>query len=141
MTQRQAIDPKTIDVLEECSRRSAGESITFPEVVQKLIGVGVEFYHADLYQHTKTYYFSNGDHYTAQSQELASHPVSATFSAESVAAALKRIQQGEIQYREFLRQIQTAGTVTYSVFLTGKRAIYTGRKGDAYVEWFPGARP
>ncbi|HTW45407.1 MAG TPA: DUF1398 family protein [Acidobacteriaceae bacterium] len=141
MIQTQTIDPKAIDVMEECSRRSAGESIVFPEVVQKLIGVGVEFYYADLYQHTRTYYFPNGESYTTQKQELPNHPISDTFSGEGVSAALKMIQRGEIQYREFLRLIQVAGTATYSVYLAGKRAIYTGRKGDNYVEWFPGARP
>jgi uncharacterized protein YbcV (DUF1398 family) len=106
MPHTQSVNPETIEVLEECSRRSAAESITFPEVVQKLIAAGVEFYYADLYQHERTYHFPNG----------------------------------EIQYREFLRQIQAAGAATYSVYITGKRAIYTGRQGDSYTEWFPGAR-
>lgn len=140
MTQTQTIDPKTIEVLEECSRRSAGESILFPEVVQKLVAVGVEFYYADLYQHTRTYYFPNGETYTTQRQELPNHPVSGTFSADGVSAALKQIQRGEIQYREFLRQIQAAGTATYSVYIAGKRAVYMSRQGDVYTEWFPGAR-
>lgn len=141
MTETQTIDPKTIEVLEECSRRSAAESITFPEVVQKLIGVGVEFYYADLYQHTRTYYFPSGEAYTSHHPELPNHLVSDRFSAEGVSAALKTIQRGEIQYREFLRLIQAAGTATYSVYIAGKRAIYTGRQGDTYTEWFPGARP
>jgi uncharacterized protein YbcV (DUF1398 family) len=140
MPQTETIAPETIEVLEECSRRSAGESITFPEVVQKLIAVGVEFYYADLYQHKRTYYFPNGDVYTTQSEGLASHPVAETFSGDDVKAAVKRIQRGEIQYREFLRLIQAAGTATYSVYIAGKRAIYTSRKGDSYTEWFPGAR-
>ncbi|HTV06946.1 MAG TPA: hypothetical protein VME86_16370 [Acidobacteriaceae bacterium] len=141
MTQTQTIDTKSIEVLEECSRRSAGESITFPEVVQKLITVGVEFYYADLYQHTKTYYFPSGEAYTTQSPELPNHPVSDRFSAEGVSAAVKMIQRGEIQYREFLRLIRAAGTASYAVYIAGKRAIYTGRQGDSYTEWFPGARP
>jgi uncharacterized protein YbcV (DUF1398 family) len=135
------ISTKTIEVLEECSRRSAAESITFPEVVQKLMGVGVEFYYADLYQHTRTYYFPNSVVYTSTSEELPSHPVSEKFVPEDVSAAVKKIQRGEIRYREFLRLIQAAGTATYSVYISGKRAIYSGRNGDAYTEWFPGARP
>jgi len=140
MLQTQTIDPKTIDVMEECSRRSANEAISFPEVVQKLIAAGVEFYYADLYQHKRTYYLPNGDAYTTHSEDLASYPVAETFSGDEVKAAVKRIQRGEIQYREFLRLIQAAGTATYSVYITGKRAIYTGRHGDSYTEWFPGAR-
>lgn len=140
MSRAQTIDAKAIEVVEECSRRSAKETITFPEVVQKLSAIGVEFYYADLCQHLKTYYFPSGAAHSVRDQGLESHPIAADFSADQVGEAVKRIQRGEIQYREFLRLIMTAGTATYSVYITGKRAIYTGRKGDSYTEWFPGSR-
>jgi uncharacterized protein YbcV (DUF1398 family) len=140
MSHTKTISADTIAVLEECSQRSTNEAITFPEVVQKLIAAGVDFYYADLYQHQRVYYFPNGDAYTTQSENLESYPVADTFSADGVQAAVKAIQRGELQYREFLRRIQAAGTATYSVYITGKRAIYTGRQGDSYTEWFPGAR-
>lgn len=132
------IDPDTIAAMEECSRRSADESITFPEVVQKLIAAGVESYYADLRQHRKTYYMPDGSAHTVQDESLEAYPVAADFSADAVRDAVKSIQRGEIQYREFLRQITAAGAATYSVYIAGKRAIYTGRKGDSYTEWFPG---
>lgn len=140
MAQAEKIGPKTIEVLEECSRRSTGETITFPEVVRKLVAAGVEFYYADLLQHRKTYYLPNGPAHTVQDEGMETYPVAADFSADDVSAAIKRIQRDEIQYREFLRLITAAGTATYSVYIAGKRAIYTGRKGDSYTEWFPGAR-
>lgn len=135
------LDPNALAITEECSRRSASESITFPEVVQKLSAAGVESYYADLRQHRKTYYFPNGDAHTVQDEGLEDHPIAAEFSASDVQAAIKRIQRGEIQYREFLRLIMAGGTATYSVYIAGKRAIYVGRNGDSYTEWFPGARP
>jgi len=140
MTHTSTIAPQAIEAVEECSQRSANETITFPEVVQKLAAAGVDFYYADLYQHQRIYYFPNGETHTTQSQNLESHPVADTFSADGVQAAVKAIQRGEIQYREFLRRIQAAGTASYSVYIAGKRAIYTGRQGDSYTEWFPGAR-
>lgn len=136
----ESIDPKAIVLIEECSRRSAEESITFPEVVQKLIAAGVESYYADLRQHLKTYYMRDGLAHTLQDQGLEPCSIAPEFSADAVRDAVKRIQRGEIQYREFLRQIMTAGTAAYSVYIGGKRAIYTGRKGDTYTEWFPGAK-
>lgn len=135
-----AIGPEVVAVMEECSRRSAEETIAFPEVVGKLIAVGVEFYFADLCQHRKTYYFPDGSAHTVQDQGLEYHPIAAELSPDAVRDAVKRIQRGEIQYRQFLREIIAAGTATYSVYIAGKRAIYTGRKGDSYTEWFPGAQ-
>ena len=134
------IDQKTIEVLEECSKRSANETITFPEVVQKLSSVGVDFYYADLYQHLRIYYFPNGDVHTTKSEGLEPRVPAVILSGDGVSAAVKRIQRGETKYRTFLREILDAGTATHSVYISGKRAVYTGRQGDAYTEWFPGAR-
>ena len=40
----------------------------------------------------------------------------------------------------YLRLATSAGTVAYRVFLTGKRVVYFGRKGEIHVEEFPGAK-
>jgi uncharacterized protein YbcV (DUF1398 family) len=63
------------------------------------------------------------------------------FSGESVAATIRAVQKGEIQYREFCARIAAAGCADYHVFLTGQRVVYRGRQGDCHVEWFPGAGP
>ena len=41
---------------------------------------------------------------------------------------------------EFLRQIMAAGVACYSVFLKGRKVVYTGRDGDALTEPFPGGK-
>ena len=107
--------------------------------MQKLSSVGVDFYYADLYQHLRIHYFPNGDVHTTRSERLERRVPAGAFSGDDVSAAVKRIQRGETKYRTFLREILDAGTATHSVYVTGKRAVYTGRQGDAYTEWFPGA--
>ena len=138
-------DKETIQVLQECSERSVAGNITFPEVVGKLMAVGIESYHADLYRREKTYYAPGGDSHVESESELdanifGAHAVAAELNPAGVAEALRQIQHKEIDYQQFLLGIQSAGVASYSVYLAGMRAIYTGRKGDAYVEWFPGAR-
>ena len=54
-------DKETVAVRRECSERSVAGTITFPDVVGKLMAVGIEQYHADLYRREKTYYSANGD--------------------------------------------------------------------------------
>jgi uncharacterized protein YbcV (DUF1398 family) len=136
------IDKQVLDVLTECTQRSMNETITFPEVVQKLIAAGVEFYYADYYQHQKTYYFPNGETHVEQldPQAFDTQKIAKKFVADEVQNAVRKIQRQEIKYREFLRLIQAAGVATYAVYIDGRRAIYTGRQGDAHVEWFPGAK-
>lgn len=139
------IEKQTLEVLKECSHGSVAGTLTFPEVVKKLGDVGVEFYYADLYQRQKIYYFPDGRVHTEAEQELDSgvfgaHAVAQDLAVEQVKSAILKIQHREIKYQEFLRLILAAGVATYSVYLDGKRAMYTGRKGDAHVEWFPGAK-
>jgi uncharacterized protein YbcV (DUF1398 family) len=122
--------------LQECTRRSDESSITFPEVVMKLINVGVEQYHADLVRSEKTYYLPNGENLVTPADRPEGIAPQA-FSTDAVQGAVKAIQQGKIDYAEFCRRIVAAGCVSYVVSLAGKRAIYSGRTGDCYVERFP----
>ena len=55
------MDSTVSDILKECTAGSDDGRLTFPEVVMKLIGAGVEQYHADLYRAEKTYYMPNGE--------------------------------------------------------------------------------
>ena len=54
--------------------------------------------------------------------------------------ALRAIQAKRIDYGEFVRRVMTVGTVGCDVFLEGRKAVYTGRKGELYVESFPGSK-
>lgn len=133
------MDTHVKDVVREMSKASDEERITFPEVVQALMEVGIERYHADLVAARKTYYLPNGD-----LEETPVHKtggVASKFSAEGVEKAVRAIQQKKIAYHEFCRQIADAGCVGYFVSLAGRRAVYYGRTGDEHVEWFPGAKP
>lgn len=138
-------DKETTQVLHECSERSVAGTIPFHEVVGKLMAVGIESYHADLYRREKTCYAPNGDSHVESESGLdaktfGAHAIAAELDSAGVAAALRQIQRKEIDYQQFLRGIQAAGVANYSVYLADKRAIYTGRNGDAYVEWFHGAK-
>ena len=48
-------------VMEEATSRSLQGTITFGEVVMKLLAIGVESYDADLVRMEKTYYMPNGE--------------------------------------------------------------------------------
>jgi uncharacterized protein YbcV (DUF1398 family) len=133
------MNAETRDVLLECTKASDEERVTFPEVVKKLIGAGVERYHADLLRSEKIYYLPNGE-----SEAVPCHTVDVVppqeFSAQGVDAAVRAIQAGKIQYKAFCERVAAAGCVGYFVSMAGKRAIYYGRTGDSHVERFPGAK-
>jgi uncharacterized protein YbcV (DUF1398 family) len=130
------MDSNTKAVMEECTRASDEERITFGKVVGKLIAAGVERYHTDLVRADKVYFLPDDSSHRVAAGTVVVAPAR-TFSADGVAAAIRAIQTGHIQYREFCRQIAASGCVGYHVSLAGRRAVYYGRTGETHVELFP----
>jgi uncharacterized protein YbcV (DUF1398 family) len=125
------------ETVAECMRLSFGDT-PFPIVVEKLAGAGVAAYAADLIVLRKTYYDA-GTNSADEPMPLVDGPaIAATFDPAAVEASVRAIQQKEIGYAEFLRQIMRAGCARYSVFIQGRKAMYFGRNGECYTEPFPG---
>jgi uncharacterized protein YbcV (DUF1398 family) len=139
------MDQSLVNVMHACSTGSINAAMTFPEVVKKLMDIGVEAYHCDLYRREKTYYMPDGQsHVEAEAEldpkEFGGGAIAATFSGDGVKAALTAVQGRQIGYLEFLRRIEAAGCTGYSVFISGRRALYFGRNGESYLEPFPQAK-
>jgi uncharacterized protein YbcV (DUF1398 family) len=124
------------ELLHDCTVKSLGENLPFPEIVGKLTAAGIESYHVDLYRREKTAYLPSGESHR-ETMPMESSPIGGAFAAEAVVAAIRAIQQRQIGYREFLRRVMAAGTTQYWVYLQGRCAVYTGRNGEAHVERFP----
>jgi uncharacterized protein YbcV (DUF1398 family) len=117
----------------------AGKLI-FPEVVRRLLEVGVESYFCDLGTGAETFYLSGGETHV-EKMVLPLSPVAEDFSAPDVIAAIRGAQADKIRYPEFIKRSAAAGVIAYWAFLTGRKVIYFGRKGKFHVEDFPGAKP
>jgi uncharacterized protein YbcV (DUF1398 family) len=126
------------ELFQEVIKGAFDNTLSFPEVVGRLLKAGVASYHVDMIRAENRYYFESDE--TFVSTVPFQHAKAAeSFSAEKVAGAVKAIQQGKINYMEFVDQIMAAGTVYYIAYLTGKQVIYFGRKGEFHIEKFPGA--
>lgn len=128
-----------IAVIEDCTKASHEERITFGEVVGRLIAAGVERYHVDLMRGESTYFMPDGQSHRITYKAIEARPADA-FSADGVLAAVRSIQAGRTKYLAFCQQIMEAGCVGYLVSMQGQRAVYYGRSGETYVEPFPGTR-
>jgi uncharacterized protein YbcV (DUF1398 family) len=129
------------EIIVETSRATLAGTISFPEVVGKLLKAGVEYYHVDYVGMRETFY--------GRDQEIVVTPityeglpaVAEDFSAENLRAAILDSQRNGQPYRDFTRRAMLAGVQAYIAFLRGKRVTYWGRQGDHHTEWFPGAGP
>jgi uncharacterized protein YbcV (DUF1398 family) len=114
--------------------------LIFPEVVRRLLEVGVESYFCDLATGAETFYLSGGETHV-EKMVLPLSPVAEDFSSPEVIAAIRGAQTDKIRYPEFIKRSAAAGVIAYWAFLTGRKVIYFGRKGKFHVEDFPGAKP
>lgn len=128
------------NILDQSCAASLAGTITFPEVVQKLAGTGVERYIADLAQLKKQYYGTSGEYHSTALTFADIPAIAQKFSAQEVKGAITDIQQQKIKYPDFLRRIMAAGCTHYEVYIQGRQAIYFGRDGSQHIEKFPAAK-
>ena len=132
------MDAEIARVLLDCARGSQTGELTFPQVVAQLTEVGVEWYHADYARQEITFYLTDGESLVVPSPHVA-HATADEFSAAAVEAAVRQSQRGEHSYEDFVHKTMAVGCVGYFVQITGRQAIYFGRRGECHVERFPTA--
>lgn len=127
-------------VIHEVSMETQEGKLTFPQGVRRLMEIGVESYFVDLAAGRKTYYLGDGGTHT-EPMILKRDPIAGEFSGAELVAAIRGAQADTVRYPEFVKRSTEAGVAGYWAFLTGRRVIYFGRKGETHVEQFPGAKP
>ena len=125
-----------MNVIEEVLTETQAGNLIFPEVVRRLSQAGVESYFVDFATGNETLYMADGQS-RVEHLNLPLSPVAPDFSASEVVAAIRGAQADTIRYPEFVRRSTAAGVIAYWAFLTGRKVIYFGRKGESHVENFP----
>src|SRR5580692_12154988 len=123
-------------VIHEIAMATQLGKLTFPQVVKGLLEVGVESYFVDFATKQKTHYLSDGTTHTVP-MILEPGPIAAEFDSAALVTAIRGAQADTVRYPEFVKRSTAAGVIGYWAFLTGKRVIYFGRKGEQHVEEFP----
>lgn len=123
-------------VIHELAIATQQGKMTFPQVVKGLLEAGVESYLVDFAARQKTHYLADGTTYTVP-MILNPGPIAAEFNGGELVAAIRGAQADTVRYPEFVKRSTAAGVIGYWAFLTGKRVIYLGRKGEQHIEEFP----
>jgi uncharacterized protein YbcV (DUF1398 family) len=124
------------EIMHKTLQGSESGKLTFPEVVRALVAIGVESYRADLVRGEDIFFLSSGETHV-ENMALPDAKIAEELSKEGLVAAIRAVQEDAIRYPEFLKRAMEAGTAAYWAFLTGRRVIYFGRKGEFHVEEFP----
>ncbi len=127
-----------IQLIRETLTGSLAGTNSFPDVVGALIGAGVESYRADLMRKEEVFYMPDGQTHI-EAMHISDSLIEDGFIAADVVAAIRDSQSGRCKYPDFLRRIMDAGTTGYVVFLSGRKVVYFGRRGEMHIEDFPSA--
>ena len=128
-------------IIMEVSNATLNGTLSFPEVVSRLIATGVEYYHVDYVGLQKTFYSATGDRVITPITYENLPSVAPELDSEALRAAILDSQTQGQKYRDFTARAMKAGVQGYIAFLRGQRVTYLGRAGDQHTEWFPGAKP
>jgi uncharacterized protein YbcV (DUF1398 family) len=110
--------------------------LTFPEVIGMLTEAGVESYFVDFVREDDTFYMPDGRTHVERFT-LPAALVAEEFSTSDVSATIRAAQADTIRYPEIVDRLRKAGVAAYWVFLTGRKVVYFGRKGEIHIEEFP----
>jgi uncharacterized protein YbcV (DUF1398 family) len=127
--------------ISETARATLSGTMSFPQVVAKLVAAGVEYYHVDYVCCCKRFYSGGGDCVVTPITYEGLPAVADVLDVESLQADIRDSQQRNQPYRDFTVRAMRAGVQGYFAFLRGKKVTYFGRAGDHHTEWFPGAGP
>jgi uncharacterized protein YbcV (DUF1398 family) len=125
-------------VARTCLDGAENNTMTFPEIVARLIQAGFEGYAVDFRRARATYYMPDGDLVDVPTHRI-DVPVAPSFDAECIQAAIRDAQRlvPGYTYPGFCEKVASAGCAGYVVSFSGRRALYIGRTAETYVEPFP----
>ena len=132
------MDAERIAVATICLNAAHDGSLSFPEIVGKLLEAGFEGYAVDYRRNTQTYYLPDGDNVELEMPHFAGD-VTAAFDAEGISALVRWAQAHgpDYSYSAFSEKVKAAGCAGYLVSFLGRRVVYYGRTAETQVELFP----
>ncbi len=132
------MDAERISIAETCLNAAHDGSLSFPDIVGKLIAAGFEGYLVDYRRGSQTNYLPDGDGVTMEMQPSAG-TVAAAFDAAEIERLVRWAQAkpADYNYVAFSEKAKAAGCAGYLVSFLGRRVVYFGRTVETHVEHFP----
>jgi uncharacterized protein YbcV (DUF1398 family) len=132
------MDAERIAIAELCLNAAHDGSLSFPEIVGKLIAAGFEGYMIDYRRNSQSFYLPGGDSIVLDMPQ-PSGAVAAAFDAPEVERLVRWAQtkRDDYSYAGFSERAKGAGCAGYMVSFSGRRVVYFGRTAETHVENFP----
>lgn len=132
------MDVERIAVAQACLDAAHDGSLSFPDIIGKLVNSGFEGYAVDYRCNSQAYYLPDGDSIVLDMPHRAGG-VGAAFDSTAVEALMRWAQANgpDYSYAAFCEKVKAAGCAGYLVSFLGSRVVYYGRTAETHVELFP----
>ncbi|GLH78754.1 hypothetical protein SSBR45G_36630 [Bradyrhizobium sp. SSBR45G] len=132
------MDADRISIAQTCVEAAHDASLSFPEIVGRLIAAGFESYTVDYRANTQTCYMPDSDHVTLAMPPSAGS-IAPALDAQEVDRLVRWAQSNpaDYTYAAFCAKAKAAGCAGYLVSFLGRRVVYFGRTAETHVEHFP----
>jgi uncharacterized protein YbcV (DUF1398 family) len=121
-------------IARNCLEGAEANTMTFPQVVATLMGVGFEGYSVDFRRGMVAYYSPSGE-----AVEFSGAKPALPVAADTVKQAIREAQSliPGYTYKGFITKVAAAGCAGYMVSFLGRRVLYFARSAEIHVEHFP----
>lgn len=128
------------DVARRCLEGAESGAMTFPQIIQTLMGAGFDGYAVDFRRGAAAYYRPGGEAVELEIPRAAG-PVAERWDGAAVREAIREAQAQVpgYSYQGFCAKVTGAGCAGYVVSFPGRRVLYYGRTAESHTEHFPGA--
>ncbi len=132
------MDAEHIAIAKACLDAADNGSLSFPDIVAKLIDADFEGYTVDYRRNNQTYFLPDGDSVELAMPHVAG-TIAAAFDAAEIEALVRSAQSNgpDYSYAAFSHKAKAAGCAGYLVSFLGRRVVYYGRTAETHVELFP----
>jgi uncharacterized protein YbcV (DUF1398 family) len=132
------MDVERIAVAKACLDAAHDGSLSFPEIIGKLIDAGFEGYAVDYRRNSQTYYLPD-DESVELDMPHSVGAVAGTFDSTGVETLVRWAQADgpDYSYAAFCEKVKAAGCAGYLVSFLGRRVVYYSRTAETHVELFP----
>jgi uncharacterized protein YbcV (DUF1398 family) len=132
------MDAQRIAIARRCLDGAHDGSMSFPDIVGKLIESGFDGYVVDYRRDTTTYFLPDGDSIVLDTRRSGA-AVAVAFDQPGIVAQIKWAQANppDYSYAAFCANVKAMGCAGYVVSFPGRRVLYYGRTAETHTELFP----
>ena len=110
----------------------------YPKLFAELKSVGVRTYKTDVANHSRLFYTSAESWSEEKHENRQALEIGKVFSLEGLQKALKRRQENQITYSEFLAEAGASGVATFEADMTNQTVTYySAAKNESHVQRVP----